>query len=157
MRQWNSSSGQSSPLISSHALLHLISPHTPLSSSPPPTHRLKRTNVYDDTFHISYDGHFGTINGFRLGKLQSLNVEWTEINAALGQVVLLLHTIARQCNFKFSKYKLMPMGSFSKVGKKDDNSTPNELYASSSSSTSSFVPCLLWLLSDCLWLQVRFG
>jgi beclin 1 len=65
--------------------------------------RMKRTNVYDDTFHISYDGHFGTINGFRLGQLPSLKVEWTEINAAFGQVVLLLHTIARQANFKFTK------------------------------------------------------
>jgi len=33
--------------------------------------RLKRTNVFDDAFHIYYDGHFGTINGFRLGRLQS--------------------------------------------------------------------------------------
>lgn len=31
--------------------------------------RLHRTNVYNDTFCISHDGYFGTINGLRLGKL----------------------------------------------------------------------------------------
>jgi beclin 1 len=38
--------------------------------------RLKRTNVLDDAFHISHDGQFGTINSFRLGRLQSQPVEW---------------------------------------------------------------------------------
>lgn len=49
--------------------------------------KLKRVNVYDDAFHISYDGHFGTISGFRLGRLMSQQVDWEETNAALGQVV----------------------------------------------------------------------
>ncbi|RUS21347.1 autophagy protein Apg6-domain-containing protein [Endogone sp. FLAS-F59071] len=31
--------------------------------------RLQKTNVYKDTFCISHEGHFGTINGFRLGRL----------------------------------------------------------------------------------------
>ena len=31
--------------------------------------KLKITNVYNDTFHIWHDGHFGTINNFRLGRL----------------------------------------------------------------------------------------
>ena len=30
--------------------------------------RLKKTNVFNDAFHIWHDGHFGTINTFRLGK-----------------------------------------------------------------------------------------
>jgi beclin len=92
--------------------------------------QLKRTYVYDDAFHISYDGHFGTINGFRLGRLPSQQVEWWEINAALGQVVLLLHTMARRCNFSFSKFKLHSNGSFSKMSKIDDPSNTYELYGS---------------------------
>lgn len=36
--------------------------------------RLKRGNVYNDTFFIGYDGHFGTINGLRLGRLQNQQV-----------------------------------------------------------------------------------
>ncbi len=65
--------------------------------------RLKRTNVFDDAFHISHDGHFATINGFRLGRLPSQPVEWAEISAALGQALLLLATMARQSDYKFQK------------------------------------------------------
>jgi len=114
--------------------------------------RMKRTNVYDDAFHISYDGHFGTINGFRLGRLPSQDVEWPEINAALGQVVLLLQTIARQANFKFTKFTLLPMGSFSKMSKKDDPATVYELYGSKDLSIGKlfwyrrFDQALVWLL-----------
>ena len=38
--------------------------------------RLKRTDVYNDTFHIWYDGHFGTINGLRMGTLPSQPVSF---------------------------------------------------------------------------------
>lgn len=31
-------------------------------------------------------------------------VEWAEINAAWGQTLLLLHTIARKLDYKFEKY-----------------------------------------------------
>ena len=51
-----------------------------------------------------HDGHFGTINTFRLGRLPSVPVEWNEINAAWGQTVLLLHTMALRLNFRFSRY-----------------------------------------------------
>jgi len=78
--------------------------------------RLKRTNVFDDAFHISYDGHFGTINGFRLDRLPSQQVDWMETIAGLAQVMLLLHTVAKHVGFTFAKCKLIPLGSFSKVG-----------------------------------------
>ncbi|CAG5122243.1 unnamed protein product, partial [Candidula unifasciata] len=52
--------------------------------------RLKKTNVFNATFHIWHDEEFGTINDFRLGRLPAKPVEWNEINAAWGQVVLLL-------------------------------------------------------------------
>ena len=58
--------------------------------------RLKRTNVYNDVFRIWHDGHFGTINNFRLGLLPGHAVEWEEINAALGQACLLLYTTMRK-------------------------------------------------------------
>ena len=57
--------------------------------------RLERTNIYNDVFHIWYDGPFGTISGFRLGRTSSHPVPWEEINAAWGQAVLLLHTMAQ--------------------------------------------------------------
>ncbi|SPR01303.1 Atg6 BARA domain-containing protein [Plasmodiophora brassicae] len=91
---------------------------------------LKRTNIYDDAFHIYYEGHFGTINGFRLGRLPSQPVDWSETNAALGQAVLLLDTIAKRTRgFEFSKYELTPKGSFSRMGIKGEKTTL-ELYGS---------------------------
>ena len=77
---------------------------------------LRNTNVYNDSFYIWHDGNFGTINKFRLGRLPNQVVEWSEINAAWGQVVLLLHTMANEKSFRFEgRCFLRPMGSFSKV------------------------------------------
>ena len=82
---------------------------------------LESTNVYNDTFRIWHDGPFGTINGFRLGRLPNLHVinlkfhtvlnfcyiqvEWSEINAAMGQSLLLLETLSNRLNFTFKTYK----------------------------------------------------
>jgi beclin 1 len=77
--------------------------------------RLQRYNVCNDVFHIWHDGNFGTINGLRLGRLPSKPVEWIEINAALGQAVLLLATIAERSNLEFTRNKLIPRGSYSRV------------------------------------------
>jgi beclin 1 len=63
---------------------------------------LKSTNVLNDMFRIWHDGPFGTISGFRLGRTPECAVEWDEINAAWGQAVLLLHTMAQQCKLNFS-------------------------------------------------------
>lgn len=76
---------------------------------------LQRTNVYNDTFCIGHDGFFGTINGLRLGRLAEHPVEWSEINAAWGQAVLLLSVVAEKLNFKLQGYRLVPIGSTSKV------------------------------------------
>ena len=43
---------------------------------------LQRRSVYNDTFNITHDNHFATINGLRLGRLNSPYVDWPEINAA---------------------------------------------------------------------------
>uniref|UniRef100_M4BDY9 Atg6 BARA domain-containing protein n=1 Tax=Hyaloperonospora arabidopsidis (strain Emoy2) TaxID=559515 RepID=M4BDY9_HYAAE len=77
--------------------------------------RLQRYNVCNDVFHIWHDGLFGTINGLRLGRLPSKPVEWVEINAAMGQAVLLLATIADRADFEFSRNRLVPRGSYSRV------------------------------------------
>ena len=77
--------------------------------------KLQRTNVYNDTFCISHDGKFGTINNLRLGRLSNVPVDWPEINAAWGHAVLLLATVAERLNFKFGGYELQPMGSTSRI------------------------------------------
>ncbi|KAI9030796.1 autophagy protein Apg6-domain-containing protein [Phycomyces nitens] len=93
--------------------------------------RLQKTVVYNDAFSISHDGPFGTINGFRLGRLGSHTVEWAEVNAAWGQTLLLLYTVANKLKFQFQTYRLVPMGSFSRVEKIDGDSVLSyELYGS---------------------------
>ncbi|PSR76508.1 hypothetical protein PHLCEN_2v8411 [Hermanssonia centrifuga] len=93
--------------------------------------KLERTNVYNDAFCIGHDGVFGTINGLRLGRVPGVPVEWTEINAAWGQTLLLLYTIARKLDYTFEGHRLIPMGSFSRI----ERTTPTdkaayELYGS---------------------------
>lgn len=75
--------------------------------------KVKNTNIFASAFHIWHDGHFGTINGLRLGRLPTFSVEWSEINAAWGQVVLLLHSLAKKINLVFERYKLVPYGNHS--------------------------------------------
>ncbi|XP_060213350.1 beclin-1-like protein [Lycium barbarum] len=88
---------------------------------------LKRTNVLNDAFPIWYDGEFGTINNFRLGRLPKIPVEWDEINAAWGQACLLLHTMAQYFRPKFQyRIKILPMGSYPRI--MDTNNTTYELF-----------------------------
>ncbi|KAI1618463.1 beclin 1 [Exophiala viscosa] len=79
--------------------------------------RLQRTNVYNDTFCIGHDGYFGVINGLRLGRLPNQNVDWGEINAAWGQTLLLLATVAERLKYTFQGYRLRPQGSTSRIEK----------------------------------------
>ncbi|KAL5507319.1 ATG6 [Sanghuangporus vaninii] len=92
--------------------------------------KLERTNVYNDAFCIGHDGVFGTINGLRLGRVSGVHVEWAEINAAWGQALLLLYTIARKLDFTFENYRLVPMGSFSRIEKTTGDKASYELYGS---------------------------
>lgn len=77
--------------------------------------KLQRSNVYNDTFHISFDGYFATINSLRLGRLSNRPVDWPEINAAWGHALMLLTTIAEKLDYKFDGYEPQPMGSTSKI------------------------------------------
>jgi beclin 1 len=92
--------------------------------------RLERTNVYNDAFCIGHDGVFGTVNSLRLGRVPGVPVEWAEINAAWGQTLLLLYTIARKLDFTFENYRLVPMGSFSRVERTTGDKATYELYGS---------------------------
>lgn len=92
--------------------------------------KLKKTNVFNSTFHIWHKGHFGTINNFRLGRLPSVPVEWSEINAAWGQTVLLLHSLARKMNLTFERYRLVPYGNNSYLESLSDKSKDLPLYGS---------------------------
>lgn len=80
-------------------LLHM---RLSLCDLPPMVLAAQSTNVLNDTFRIWHDGPFGTISGFRLGRTPEHPVDWNEINAAWGQAVLLLHTMAQQCKLNFS-------------------------------------------------------
>ncbi|KAK1597467.1 autophagy protein Apg6 [Colletotrichum navitas] len=77
--------------------------------------KLQRSNVYNDTFCISHDGTFATINGLRLGRLSNKPVDWPEINAAWGHALLLLVTVADKLGYKFDGFEPQPMGSTSKI------------------------------------------
>lgn len=92
--------------------------------------KLKTANVFNLTFHIWHSGHFGTINGFRLGRLPNEVVEWSEINAAWGQTVLLLYSLARKVSLKFKRYELVPFGSHSYIRCLEDGNKELPLFCS---------------------------
>uniref|UniRef100_T1JKG5 Beclin-1 n=1 Tax=Strigamia maritima TaxID=126957 RepID=T1JKG5_STRMM len=92
--------------------------------------KLRGTNVFNATFHIWHNGHFGTINDFRLGRLPTVPVDWNEINAAWGQTVLLLHSLAKKLNLTFQRYRLVPYGNHSFLESLADNSKELPLYGS---------------------------
>ena len=78
--------------------------------------KLRKTNVFSATFHVWHSGHFATINGFRLGRLPSVPVEWPEINAAWGQSALLLSCLSKTIGLDpFNKYQIVPYGSYSYI------------------------------------------
>ncbi|KAL6711990.1 Vacuolar protein sorting-associated protein atg6 [Coniothyrium glycines] len=87
--------------------------------------QLQRRSVYNDTFNITHDNHFATINGLRLGRLPSPYVDWPEINAAWGQTCLLLATLAERLGYKFQGYELYPMGSTSTITRMEAKSGPS--------------------------------
>ncbi|CAD5114301.1 DgyrCDS3443 [Dimorphilus gyrociliatus] len=90
----------------------------------------KKTNVFNITFHIWHNGSFGTINGFRLGRLPNKQVDWSEINAAWGQTVLLLHSLSKKVNLTFKRFILVPYGSHSYIESLADKSRELPLYGS---------------------------
>ncbi|EWM25124.1 beclin 1 [Nannochloropsis gaditana] len=77
---------------------------------------LTQLNVANDCFHVWHSGPFATMNGCSIGRLPAFAaVEWTDINAGLGQAILLLDTLVKQTGFRFRRLELVPFGSFSKI------------------------------------------
>tara|TARA_R110002003_G_scaffold589_2_gene20564 strand:- start:28183 stop:29826 length:1644 start_codon:yes stop_codon:yes gene_type:complete len=99
--------------------------------------QLQRRSVYNDTFNITHDNHFATINGLRLGRLPSPYVDWPEINAAWGQTCLLLATLAERLGYKFQGYELHPMGSTSTISKLEVKGNTSVAASRQSSTTTS--------------------
>jgi beclin 1 len=87
----------------------------------------KLTFVLNDMFPIWFDGHFGTIAGCRLGRLESQPVSWEEINAAIGTVALLVDILADSLKYEFKEYSIVPLGSQSVIKYLKDGSE-HELY-----------------------------
>lgn len=114
-----------------HASLTSIAAHTEVLLTD-----LKSTNILNHVFHIWFDGYFGTINGMRLGRLASQPVDWTEINAAWGETVLLLTTMARHLKLTFKTCTPVPLGNTSRVEFPDKSVC--ELYGSSDLSLGKF-------------------
>ncbi|KAJ8601002.1 hypothetical protein CTAYLR_010085 [Chrysophaeum taylorii] len=81
--------------------------------------RLLALNSLDDCFHIWHCGPYATINSFRLGRLSSAQVLWSEVNAALGTVLHLLAVL----NTKQSKFQLIPLGSYSRIQARDQKTS----------------------------------
>eukprot|EP01119_Soliformovum_irregulare_P015229 TRINITY_DN425_c0_g1_i1.p1 TRINITY_DN425_c0_g1~~TRINITY_DN425_c0_g1_i1.p1 ORF type:complete len:451 (+),score=99.70 TRINITY_DN425_c0_g1_i1:93-1355(+) len=78
--------------------------------------RLQRKNVYQDTFYITTSTDIATINGLKFGRLPKEQVDWEEINAAWGEVALLLYIISKKLTpFEFKKYRLKPQGNRSTI------------------------------------------
>mmetsp|Transcript_10512 Transcript_10512/g.17136 ORF Transcript_10512/g.17136 Transcript_10512/m.17136 type:complete len:310 (+) Transcript_10512:102-1031(+) len=102
--------------------------------------KFKQINALNDAFYIWYSGPFATINGFKLGTLLHKPVDFTEINAALGQASLCVHIIASRCGIDFKHFVLLSpmMGSCARVFKADDRRTSFPLFIDQSS--FSFFP-----------------
>jgi beclin 1 len=100
-------------------------------------HQLQRRSVYNDTFNITHDNHFATINGLRLGRLANPYVDWPEINAAWGQTCLLLATLAERLGYKFEGYELLPMGSTSTITRLEPKSETSATESTRQSSTTT--------------------
>ncbi|KAK6203451.1 autophagy protein Apg6-domain-containing protein [Scheffersomyces amazonensis] len=84
--------------------------------------KLRNMNIYSTLFNITVDedDKYGMINGFRLG----YKVVWPEVNAALGQIAILLTFLIKRLQIKLINYKLVPLGSRSYIVKYTE--TPTE-------------------------------
>lgn len=91
---------------------------------------LSNINVLNELFYISTSNQFGTISGLRLGRLDSDQVAWDEINAAWGHCVLLLSTLFRMKGYSSAQCNLYPLGNFSKISQVHDPDKKFELFIS---------------------------
>ncbi|OCF30410.1 beclin 1 [Kwoniella heveanensis BCC8398] len=162
----------------SHSALSIHLSHLNATLSTAQTHlllsqsllsHLESTNVYNDAFQIGHvpldpSSHsgitVGTINGLRLGGRPT--VEWEEINAAWGLVALCLDRVADKVGCQFQTYRIVPLGSYSRVEELPPSKNSYELYASSDITPARllqnrrFNHAMVGVL-DCLKQLVDFG
>lgn len=92
--------------------------------------KLKRMSILKEAFFIHHEGQgFASVNGLRIGRPAVL---WTEVNAALGFLCLLVDVLTKQLSITLTQYRVLPRGSFSVLIRKSDKSAL-ELYADESS------------------------
>ena len=124
------------------------------------------SNLLMEAFSISSEGHFGTINGFRLGRLAQaavsdchlcrmrpdqqlirIKVGWNEVNAAWGYAAHLLDELARQAGYTFSSFRIIVNGSSSRLERiqaapsstREASSTPSNVLSNALSYSFSFL------------------
>lgn len=79
--------------------------------------RLRTSCGLNEVFHISYNGHYATINGLRLGlrspTLKS-NVDWDEVSASFGFLAFLLTKLGTAIGHNWKTARIAPRldGSF---------------------------------------------
>ncbi|HLD78543.1 MAG TPA: hypothetical protein VJB16_05950, partial [archaeon] len=84
---------------------------------------LRRSHSLNDAFHIWFDGHFGTINGARLGRLPAVQVPWEEVYAAFGYAATLIERLCGMMQFQLREYSIQPNGSFTRLVRRDDKAS----------------------------------
>ena len=115
--------------------------------------RLRCLRVHSDAFFIWHAEPYATINGARLGRVPGRGVpDWAEVNAALGQMALLLSLTAARLNYVFKRWRIIPMGSYSKVAKvEDERASMQELsYDASAFFSASRLSSALKPLMQCM-------
>ena len=101
-----------------------------------------RLNAINDVFFIWFSGPFATINDFKLGRLPTHQVDWNEVNAALGEAALCLHVIASKAKYTFKRYTIIPFGSFTRLVRLDERtsaSTTQQQSGNQSAGTVEFI------------------
>ncbi|KAK8805760.1 hypothetical protein WA158_002416 [Blastocystis sp. Blastoise] len=82
---------------------------------------LKKYNVFNNSFFIWFDGPVAVINNFHLGKIPTKNIDWLEVNQALGEVISCVYSLGLFAKFRFNTITLNPLGAYSSVNSKQDN------------------------------------
>ncbi|KAB0342624.1 hypothetical protein FD754_019550 [Muntiacus muntjak] len=65
--------------------------------------KLEKTDIFNATFEVWHDGPLTIINNFRLGRIPTVPVCWSEISAAWGQTALLLLALANTIGLEFQR------------------------------------------------------
>ncbi|CAI9179349.1 unnamed protein product [Rangifer tarandus platyrhynchus] len=91
--------------------------------------KLEKTNVFNAAFEIWHDGPLTIINNFRLGRIPTVPVCWSEISAAWGQTALLLLSLANTIGLDFQRYRLIPCGNHSYLRSLTDDYAELPLYS----------------------------